>query len=268
VGFRYVLPQAQENGSAKDFVLDEEQTQFCFPDDFTCYAGENENTGKPENPVGYIGSQESEYKPMPLSNLPTNQVRMLPLLVKTTIGVVAITESDLYDWAGMWLTRVLSADRGTTITLAARLSPRPDGQGLVKGTFPRVSPWRTFVIARQPGKLTESDLVLNLATPCKLTDPAWIKPGISSWDWWSQMTRPSTETFKELIEFSYVLLDAGWSARNTLLQPSAAVNMEELLTLAKQKNVRLWLWLYWSGVDRNDTYREAFALYEKWASRE
>jgi len=270
VGFRYVLPQAQENGSAKDFVLDEEQTQFCFPDDFTCYAGENENTGKPENPVGYIGSQESEYKPMPLSNLPTNQVRMLPLLVKTPSAWVAITESDLYDWAGMWLTRVLSADRGTTITLAARLSPRPDGQGLVKGTFPRVSPWRTFVIARQPGKLTESDLVLNLATPCKLTDSAWIKPGISSWDWWSQMTRPSTGTFKELIEFSaqmgwaYVLLDAGWSARNTLLQPSAAVNMEELLTLAKQKNVRLWLWLYWSGVDRNDTYREAFALYEKW----
>jgi len=60
------------------------------------------------------------------------------------------------------------------------------------------------------------------------------------------------------------LLDAGWSARNTILQPSAAVNMEELLTLAKQKNVRRWLWLYWSGVDRNDTYREAFALYEKW----
>ena len=136
--------------------------------------------------------------------------------------------------------------------------------------FPRQSPWRTFVIARQPGRLVESDLVLNLSSPCVLADTSWIKPGIASWDWWSQVTRPSTATFKELIQFSadmgwsYVLLDAGWSSRNTILQSSPAVNMEELLAFAKEKNVRLWLWLHWSSVDRNDAYREAFPLYEKW----
>jgi len=37
-----------------------------------------------------------------------------------------------------------------------------------------------------------------------------------------------------------------------------------LLAFAKQKNVRLWLWLYWSGVEKNDAYLEAFPLYEKW----
>ncbi len=268
IGFRYVLPETP-SGNSQEFILEEEQTTFCFPENYTCYAGENENTGKPGNPIGYVGSQESEYKPMRLGDLPTDQVRMIPLLVKTPAAWVAITESDLLDWAGMWVSRVAS-DSSSAVTLAARLSPRPDGQGLVKSSLPHRSPWRTFIIAREPGRLAESDLVLNLASPAKIADTSWVKPGLASWDWWSQVTRPSTATFKELVEFStemgwpYVLMDAGWSARNSITQPSAAVNVEELLGLAREKHVRLWLWLYWSAVDRNDAYKEAFALYEKW----
>jgi alpha-glucosidase len=93
---------------------------------------------------------------------------------------------------------------------------------------------------------------------------------MASWDWWSQVARPSTATFKEFIQFSadmgwpYTLLDAGWSARNSIMQGSPAVNMEELLAFAKERNVRLWVWLHWSSVDRNDAYREAFPLYERW----
>jgi hypothetical protein len=113
--------------ATQDFVLEEEQTQFSFAENYPCYAGENENTGKAGNPIGYVGSQESEYKPMHLADLPTDQVRIVPLLVKTP-----------------------------------------------------------------------------------------------------------------------------------------AANMDELLALAKEKNVRLWLWLHWSSVDRNDAYREAFPVYEKW----
>lgn len=40
--------------------------------------------------------------------------------------------------------------------------------------------------------------------------------------------------------------------------------MDEVLNFAKQKGVRLWVWLHWKDVDRNDAYKEAFALYEKW----
>jgi alpha-glucosidase len=40
--------------------------------------------------------------------------------------------------------------------------------------------------------------------------------------------------------------------------------MDELRRFAKDKGVRLWLWLYWSDVDRNDAYKQAFALYEQW----
>ena len=269
IGFRYELPKAL-SAATQDFVLEEEQTQFAFPENYACYAGENENTGKSGNPIGYVGSQESEYMPMRLGDLPTDQVRMVPLLVKTPAAWVAVTESELFDWAGMWLNRAAQAGPTAGVTLAARLSPRPDGQGLVKSSFPRHSPWRTLLIARQPGRLVESDLILNLASPCVLTDTSWIKPGIASWDWWSQVTRPSTATYKGFIQFStdmgwpYTLLDAGWSSRNSITQGSPSVNMEELLAFAKEKRVRLWLWLHWTSVDRNAAYEEAFPLYEKW----
>jgi alpha-glucosidase len=251
-------------------VLEEELTQFSFPENYLCYAGENENTGKAGNPIGYVGSQESEYKLMHLRDLPTDQVRMTPLLVKTPAAWVAITESELVDWAGLWISRVAADANSPGVTLAARLSPRPDGQGLVKSTLPHSSPWRVLLIARQPGQLIESDLVLNLASPCALTDTSWIKPGIASWDWWSQVTQPGTATYKELIQFSaemrwsYALLDAGWSSRDSIMQPSPAVDMDEVLAFAKEKNVRLWLWMHWTAVNRNDAYREAFPLYEKW----
>jgi len=269
IGFRYVLPTAP-SAANKDFVLEEEQTQFSFPGNYQCYAGENENTGKPGNPIGYVGSQESEYKPMRLADLPTDQVRMVPLLVRASAAWVAITESDLYDWAGMWLNRTAKASHGTGVTLQARLSPRPDRQGLVKASFPHNSPWRTLIIAREPGRLVESDLVLNLASPCRLADTSWIKPGIASWDWWSQVARPSTATYKDFIQSSsemgwpYTLMDAGWSSRNSIMESSRAVNIEELLAFAKEKHVRLWLWMHWTAVDRNDTYQQAFPLYEKW----
>src|SRR6185369_5267409 len=117
-------------------------------------------------------SQESEFKRGQLGDIPTTQVRMLPLLVETPAAWVAITESDLYDWAGLWFNRVAPGDDTSgRVTLAARLAPRLDGQGLVKSAFPRQSPWRTLLIARQPGQLIESDLVNNLASPCRLRDP-------------------------------------------------------------------------------------------------
>ena len=268
LGFRYVLPAS--SGTTQDFVLEEDLTQFSFPDNDTCYAGENENTGTAQNPMGYVGSQESEYNPMRLGDLPTDQVRMVPLLVKTPAAWVAITESDLYDWAGMWVNRVAAPGNTTGVTLAARLSPRPDGQGLVKSAFPRQSPWRTLLIAREPGRIIESDLVLNLSSPCKLADTSWVKPGIASWDWWSQVSRPGTAAYKELIQFSadmgwpYTLLDAGWAKRDDIMQASPAVAMDEVLAFAKEENVRVWLWLYCSSVDKNDAYLKAFPLYEKW----
>ena len=275
IGFRYVLPTAP-SAATQEFVLAEEQTQFSFPENYPCYAGENENTGQAQNPIGYVGSQESEYKPMRLEDLPIDQVRMVPLLVKTSAAWVAITESDLDDWAGMWVNRAAVADHPAAVTLATRLSPRPDGQGLVKSGFPRHSPWRALMIARQPGRLVESDLISNLNAPGQLKDTAWIRPGMMAWDhWWSGDVQMDTDTIKEYIQLAadmgwpYQLIDWQWygpynqpNADITKINP--AVDMAEVRRFAKEKGVRLWLWLYWTDANRNDSYKKAFELYERW----
>ena len=39
------------------------------------------------------------------------------------------------------------------------------------------SPWRVLMIADEPGKLIESNIVLNLNPPSKIADTSWIQAG-------------------------------------------------------------------------------------------
>lgn len=267
IGFRYVLP-AQDK--LRSFVIVQEETEFTFPDNDFCYAGEQDK--------GFRGAQEWEFKPEHLADVKPQSIIGLPLLVQTPAAWVALTESDLLDWAGMWLSaapKVTDAmeDR---VTLTTKLAPRLDHQGLVKANTPHNSPWRVIMIGRQPGRLIESDLVLNLATPCELADTSWIKPGMMAWDhWWSGDVQMDTATIKQYIQLAsnmgwpYQLIDWQWygdfnKPTSDITKVNPAVDLDEVRKFAKDKNVRLWLWLYWTDADRHDAYRKAFALYEKW----
>ena len=267
IGFRYVLPKQE---AMENFVLTQEQTEFAFADNYTCYAGQQEK--------GFQGAQEWEFKPCKLADIKAKSIIGLPLLVQTPAAWVAITEADIRDWAGMWLAGSAATEPKTdgTVTLTAKLAPRHDHQGLVKATTPHDSPWRVLMIGRQPGRLIESDLVLNLSTPCVLPDTSWIVPGKMAWDhWWSGDVKMDTATLKEYIQLAadmgwpYQLIDWQWygafnkpDADITKINP--AVDMDEVRRFAAEKGVRLWLWLYWADVDRNDAYKKAFALYEQW----
>ena len=275
VAFRYVLPRA---GGAADFVVDEELTQFAFTADNLCFAGDHVAVPPDayDSRGGFHGPQEWEFRRQRLSDLPVETVTGLPLLTHTPAAWVAVTEADLADWAGLWLAREPQAAGTTAVTLRARLAPRWDGRGLVVGSLPHQSPWRVLLIGREPGRLIESNLVLNLSTPCQIADASWIKPGMMAWDrWWSGIGRVDTGTMKDFITFAgemgwpYQLIDAGWYVGTeqrdsdiTRLVPE--VDMDELCRFAAQSKVRLWVWLYWSDVDRDDAYKRAFPLYEKW----
>ncbi|HXT13067.1 MAG TPA: glycoside hydrolase family 97 protein [Candidatus Angelobacter sp.] len=265
VGFRYVLP-AQKDFT--EFTLEKELTEFSFSGDDTCFAGDNGKTG-------FIGAQEWEFQEQHLSDIKPKSIVGLPLLVKSPAAWIAITESDLLDWSGMWLGgEINTAQPGVTLT--TKLAPRRQGDGLVKATTPHNSPWRVLMIGRQPGELIESDLVLNLATPCQLTDTSWIKPGMMAWDhWWSGDVQMDTATIKQYIQLAadmgwpYQLIDWQWygdynKPTADITHVNRAVDMDEVRRFAKEKNVRLWLWLYWTDADRNDAYKKAFALYEQW----
>jgi alpha-glucosidase len=275
VGFRYLLPQWD---GVAGFTVDEELTQFAFTTDSVCYAGDH--IAVPPDAydagAGFHGSQEWEFRKQRLADLPEETVTGLPVLTHTPAAWVAVTEADLVDWAGLWLAREPQAPNTTAVTLRARLAPRLDGQGLVRGALPHPSPWRVLMIGREPGRLIESDIVLNLSSPCAIADTSWIKPGMMAWDsWWSGIGRKDTGTMKDFIQFAgemgwpYQLVDGGWypgirSPASDITRAVPEIDMPELLRFAAGNKVRLWVWLYWSDADRGDAYERAFALYEKW----
>jgi alpha-glucosidase len=275
VGFRYLLPKGS---GAANIALDEELTEFAFATDNVCFAGNHTDVPPDayDSRGGFHGSQEWEFRRQRLSDLPVETVTGLPLLTHASAAWVAVTEADLVDWAGLWLAREPQEAGTGAVTLRSRLAPRWDGQGLVNAALPHATPWRVLMVGREPGRLIESDLVLNLSTPCQIADPSWVKPGMMAWDrWWSGIGQMDTGTMKDFIQFAgemgwpYQLVDGGWyvgtrSPESDITRPAPAVDMDELLRFAAENKVRLWVWLFWSDVDRDDAYKKAFALYEKW----
>jgi len=73
-----------------------------------------------------------------------------------------------------------------------------------------------------------------------------------------------------------MLIDAGWalaperkgpndySAVTDITRVAPDIDMPELLRYAKEKNVKLWLWSYWTSVDKY--MDQAFPLFEKWGA--
>jgi len=149
----------------------------------------------------------------------------LPLLANVAgNGWVAITEAAIDNYAGMYVRK-----GDAPYAVRAELSPRLDKSSIaVQADAPLTTPWRVLMIGDEPGRLVESNIILNLNPPSKIADTSWIKAGKSAWDWWSGEAAPSvtfktgmnTATMKHYIDFSsasgfpYMLIDAGWAVAN------------------------------------------------------
>lgn len=71
------------------------------------------------------------------------------------------------------------------------------------------------------------------------------------------------------MHWPYQLIDWQWygpfnNPIADITKVAPEVDMEEVLKFAKSHDVRLWVWLHWTDVARNNTYEKAFGLYEKW----
>jgi alpha-glucosidase len=265
VAFRYDLPEASALGK---FVLTNELTEFRFADDYRCWAGAEGGSAEvryPETKLSAITAANRQGRPFR---------SVLPLLVETPAGYIAVAESDLLDWAGMSITGT-----GTT-AVKVTLDPRTDGRGLVESAAPRLSPWRVLMFGRTATALAGNELIATLATPSKLKDTSWIKPGPSAWDPWWTGTNPydpdprhtnvnargSTQAGKEYIDLAsqmgwpYQLADWYWYKNMTLSskalhskpndalgdfsQADPQIDLPELIQYAKSKNVRMLIWAH------------------------
>jgi alpha-glucosidase len=239
----------------------------------------------------FHSSFERNYSYLALSQVTAERMAFLPVLVDITDGPkVAITEADLDDYPGLYLAGTADGSaalngrfaayplkeemkRDRTLAVAERADYIADTNGS------REFPWRVLAIARRDGELIENDIVYRLARPLALKDTSWIKPGKVAWDWWNDLNLfgvdfeagINTKTYKYYIDFAaqygieYIILDEGWSDPGDLLKTNPALNMSELISYARDKNVGLVLWCVWLTLDRQ--LGEALDLFEKWGVR-
>jgi alpha-glucosidase len=187
----------------------------------------------------------------------------------------AITEANITDYAGMYLKPGHSK---TGFSVRSNLSPIPgekENGDKVKFKFPHNTPWRVIMLGDTPGKLLESEIIMNLNEPCAIADPSWIKPGMCAWDhWWSGEVKVDNETIKKYIDLAsemgwpYQLIDWQWygmfnKPEADITKVAPQLDMPGILAYAKSKNVRCWVWLYYTDVNRAD-FDKACALYESW----
>jgi alpha-glucosidase len=254
VAFRYVLP-AQD--AIRELRLKQEDTEFRISTDATTWALELPN---------YRSSYESEYVKLPITSfsnqggVSSNFLIGLPLLMHSPGAAwMVLTEADLEGNSGMYVTNPSGNWAGHWFV--SKLSPRFDDPNVTLETsLPHHSAWRVLLVADEPGKLMESNVITDLNTPNKVEDTSWIRPGKASWNWWVGDIGPdgksayTTENMKYYVDFAaksglpYMMLDAGWSDGSDITKLRGNVDVPELVRYAAAKNVKVWIWLYSTSV--------------------
>lgn len=256
-----------------------EEASFNFPEDYSLYFPFAKS---------FHTSFENNYTHLPLSEITSKSMGFTPVLIDIKKGPkIVITEADLDDYPGMFLTGTdggapflrgkfasyplkeeLKRDRDLLV------SERADYIALTEGS--RAFPWRVIVIAEKDGDLVESDIIYRLAKPLKMKNTSWIKPGKVAWDWWNAnnvygvdfTSGINTETYMHYVDFAsehgieFVILDEGWSDTSDLLKLNPKIDMEKLLEHARQKNVGIILWCVWLTLDKQ--LHQALDLFERW----
>jgi alpha-glucosidase len=272
--FRYVI--SGNSGGWQKAEITDESDQFNFTGDPTALTLFREN---------YTTSHEGLYDRLPVSKIKPDTLMDLPALFGYPKGIyMAITEANLLDYAGMYLIK----HNGV---LQSSLSPLPkqkDVKAIV--TLPHNTPWRVMEISDRVGTFMESNILTNLAEPCRIKDVSWIKPGKTTFPWWNGNVSPDTSwapgnnydfnmyyvnfcakyglAYHSVVEYGlhewYVSDGTGFQP-GPHSDPSKAVpglDMQQLCDSAAKVGVGIRVWVHFYAL--YPKLDETFAQYEKW----
>ncbi|MFT3682201.1 MAG: glycoside hydrolase family 97 protein [Ferruginibacter sp.] len=236
----------------------------------------------------YHTSFEELYKLKDADSLTETSLAYSPVLAFATDEVkIAVTESDLEDYPGMFL-------QGTgTNSIKGVFAPYPLQTKMTDGEFPqqvvteraeyiahtngnRKLPWRVLLISDDDRSLPDNDLVYRLSSPSRLSDVSWINPGKGTDEWIIGVnlfnvpfkSGVNTATYKFYIDFAKqfgfdrIMMDAGWSNYKDLFDINPAINMDTISAYARSKGIKLSMWTLCSTLDKQ--LDSALKQFNKW----
>ncbi len=277
-----VIFRAYDDGAAYRLSLDgkgtrrvtSEEAMFNFAGDYKAFIPYVNDLRDADYPYSY--SFESYYDESPISEMYADSLAIVPLLVELPHGKKAlIMEGDVEGYPGMFLVKGKNAN-----SIEARFAPEPLSEKIggfselnlipvetapyiaeIEGTV--TLPWRAVTVVTSDSQLADCDMAQRLASPSRIADTSWIKPGKVAWDWWNNWNVTgvdfpagiNTPTYKYYIDFAaengleYIIVDEGWS-RESLMSPVEGIDIAELARYGKEKGVGVILWARWRDVDK------------------
>ncbi|MCD7972217.1 MAG: glycoside hydrolase family 97 protein [Candidatus Azobacteroides sp.] len=263
----------------KDFRVLDEEASFNLGYDseaFIPYVRSEGSTYEEQFCNGF----ENIYSKQQVTGWDKKKLAFSPVVINRENGKkIAIAESDLFSYPGMFL-----CNPDGSVTLKGIFAGYPDKeqqnkynpvQMLVTERRDYIArckgnttfPWRIVIVAENDKELADNDMVYKLATPSRITDIGWIKPGKVAWEWWNNSnlcgvdfkTGVNNQTYKYYIDFAsennieYVILDDGWTVprTNDLFNVVPEIDLKELVAYADSRNVGLILWGGYIGFNKD-----------------
>ena len=259
-------------------TVNSETAEFNFGNDYYAWYQYANRWGKGDR---FYTTFENAYVNTPLSKTAgSDSLIVAPAVVDLGKRKVAITEADLEDYPGMFLQRgkrefslegaFAPVPRTTSISGSGPVDPgnleavvsgdRHNYIAVTKGT--RSFPWRVIVIVENDIELADNDMVFRLASPSRISDQSWIKPGKVSWDWWIEndlwgvdfAAGVNYRTYREYIRFAaenkleYIIIDVGFSEPGDIMKVNPDLRIEELISYADSMNVGIIAWAGWLAI--------------------
>lgn len=257
--------------SKNDIIIDSESAEFRLAGDPTLYIAHSTN---PKEPTAM--AFQNFYSVTPASSA-NPLLAFLPSTVDYGDGLkLTILESDLEAYPGMFL----QAD-SLTNTLKGVMANYPKTTDfypwrmqqyvtsredyIAKTVGKRTFPWRVMAITTDDTQMPTNNLVYALASPSRVADSSWVKPGKSAWEWWNDWglrnvpfnAGINNDTYKYFIDFAanngieYVVLDEGWynPKSGDMLTTISEIDLPKLVSYANEKGVGLWLWTVFNVLD-------------------
>ncbi len=266
-------------------IVKNEIANFRFPEHSSAfYPGIHK---RPDADIFHT-SYEEHFTLRKMDEINDSEVAYNPVLVSPMSGPkIGITESDLEDYPGMFLSGRNSSElRGTFAAYPieekmtggdypqALVTKRADYIAKTKGT--RSYPWRVLIIADEDKQLPTNDLVYRLGSPSRIGDASWVHPGKSTDEWSINVnlfnvpfrSGVNTNSYKYYIDFAKrfgfnrIMMDAGWSDNMDLFKINPNINMDTLVTYAMENGIKISMWTLANSLDRQ--LDSALARFNRW----